>query len=178
MPRCSPLHKSVGVFLERRVIPGIADDRLFLAGVLSGAPGDSTAVLARLDARIVAKPLHTIVFHLAPETIVDPFQGVHQRRPHGIGSRAQGPDGEVMPPHIGFGKWTHGGTGETTAPVIVHVGPQLIAREPVDLVLFDAIVHDFVVERDAIGRARVGAFTANFAEILDAVVNGLVRHQR
>src|SRR5262249_43916506 len=80
--------------------------------------------------------------------------------------------------HIGFGKRTHGGAGETTAPVIVHVRPQLIAGEPVDLVLFNAIVHDFVAERDAVGRARVGTFAANFAEILDAVVNGLVRHQR
>src|SRR5262245_49074916 len=100
--------------------------------MVSGAPGNSTAVLAGLDAGIVAEPLHPTGFHLAPETVVDPFQGVHQRRPHGIRSCAQGPDGEVVPPHIGFGKRTHGGTGETTAPVLVYVGPQLIAGEPVN----------------------------------------------
>src|SRR5215510_5487192 len=135
MPRRSPLHKSVGIFLQRRIVSDVANDRLFLTYVVSGAPGDSTTVLARLDAGIVAKPLHATVFHLAPETVVDPFQGMHQCRPHGIGRRAQGPDGEIVPPHIGLSKRTHGGASETTAPVIVHIGPQLVAGEPVDLVL-------------------------------------------
>src|SRR5262249_59921307 len=81
-------------------------------------------------------------------------------------------------PHIGFSKRTHGGTGETTAPVLVYIGPKLIAGEPVDLVLFGAVVHDFVAERDAVGWTRVGAFAANFAEILHTIVDRLVRHQR
>src|SRR5215510_14350718 len=114
MPRRSPLHKSVGVFLQRRIVSDVANDRLFLACVVSGAPGDSTAVLARLDAGIVAEPLHATSFYLAPETVVDPFQGMHQCWPHGIGRRAQGPDGKIVPPHIGLGKRTHRGAAYST----------------------------------------------------------------
>ena len=41
--------------------------------------------------------------------------------------------------------------------MVVHVGAKLIAGEPIDFVFLDAVVDDFIAERDAIGRAGVGA---------------------
>src|SRR5207249_11314808 len=45
------------------------------------------------------------------------------------------PYGEAPPPHVGLGERTDGGAGEAASPVRIHVRPDLVAREPVDLVL-------------------------------------------
>src|SRR5262249_18530236 len=85
---------------------------------------------------------------------------------------------ETAPPHIGLGKGADSGAGEAASPVSVDVRPELVAGQPVDLVLLDAVEHDLVAERDAVGGTADGAFPADLAEILDADVDGLVWHQR
>ena len=51
-----------------------------------------------------------------------------------------GDDRHRVPPDIGFSERADCGAGQAAAPVIVHVGSQLVAGEPVDLVFFDAVV--------------------------------------
>ena len=76
-----------------------------------------------------------------------------------------------MPPDVGLGIGTDGGAGEAATPVIVHIGAQFVASEPVDLVLLDAVVHDLVANRDTIGRAGIGTLAADFAEVVDTDVH-------
>ena len=83
-----------------------------------------------------------------------------------------------VPPDVRLGKRADGGAGEAAAPMIVHVRSQLVASEPIDLVFFDTVEDHLVAERNAVGRTRVGAFTANFAEVIDADIHGRVGNER
>src|SRR6516164_8878141 len=82
-----------------------------------------------------------------------------------------------MPPGVGFGERADGGTGETASPIIVHIRPELVTSEPIDLVFFNSVKHHLITKGDAIGRTGVSAFAADLAEVFNADVNGLVRHQ-
>ena len=62
--------------------------------------------------------------------------------------------------------------------MIVHIWPELVAGEPIDLVFFDSVEDHLVAKRDAVGRTGVSAFAADLAEVLDADVDGFVRYQR
>src|SRR5262245_22967161 len=83
-----------------------------------------------------------------------------------------------MPPDVGFGERADGGAGKTAPPVIVHIRPELVTGEPVDLVFFNSIKDYLIAKRDAVGGTGVGAFAADLAEVLHADINGSVRHQR
>ena len=83
-----------------------------------------------------------------------------------------------VPPDIRLGKRADSGAGEAATPVIVHVGSELVASEPIDLVFFDTVEDHLVAERNAVGRTRVGAFTANFAEVFDADIHRLIGNER
>src|SRR4029450_13610578 len=83
-----------------------------------------------------------------------------------------------MPPGGGLGEREDGGTGKTAPPLIVHIRPELVTSEPIDLVFFNSVKDHLIAKRDAVGGTGVGAFTANLAEVLNADVNGLIRYQR
>src|SRR4029450_5946496 len=83
-----------------------------------------------------------------------------------------------MPPGVGLGGRANGGTGKTASPLIVHIRPELVTGEPIDLVFFNSVKDHLIAKRDAVGGTGVGAFAASVAEALNADVNGLVRYQR
>ena len=83
-----------------------------------------------------------------------------------------------MPPCIRLGKRADGGTGKTAPPLIVHIRPELVASEPIDLVFFNSVKDDLIAKGNTVGWTGIGAFAANFAEIIHAIINGLVRYQR
>src|SRR5262245_54373041 len=62
--------------------------------------------------------------------------------------------------------------------MIVYVGSELVTSEPVDLVFFNAVKDHFITERNAVGRASVGALAANLAKIFDPNVHRLIGNQR
>src|SRR4029077_5054587 len=83
-----------------------------------------------------------------------------------------------MPPGVGFGERADGGTGKTAPPLIVHIGPELVTSEPIDLVFFNSVKDYLIAEGDTVGGTSVSAFAADLAEVLNADVDGLVRYQR
>ena len=83
-----------------------------------------------------------------------------------------------MPPNLGLGVRADRDAAHADFPELHDVCPQPVAGLPVDLVLLNTVVHHLVVHGDAVGRAGGGAFTADFAEVVDADVDGLIGHQR
>src|SRR5437773_12525695 len=82
------------------------------------------------------------------------------------------------PSDVEFGERAHGRAVEAALTVRIYVLPDLVAREPVDLVLLDSGVDDLVAEGHAVGGAIDRALPADLAEVLHAIVDGLVGHQR
>src|SRR5437773_11350805 len=82
------------------------------------------------------------------------------------------------PSDVEFGERAHGRAVEAALTVRIYVLPDLVAREPVDLVLLDSVVDDLVTKGHAVGGAIDRALPADLAEVFHAVVDGLVGHQR
>src|SRR5215475_10158355 len=61
--------------------------------------------------------------------------------------------------------------------MIMHIRPELVTGEPVDLVFLNAVKDHLIAKRNAVGGAGVGAFAADLAEVFYVDINGLVRHQ-
>lgn len=141
------------------------------------ATGDCARLISRLDAGVIAGPSDAIIARDSPETVIDPFERVDQRRPRRNWTGAQTPRGQAVPPNIWLSKRANGGTGQAATPIIVDVWAQFIAGEPIDLVFFDAVVNHLISEGDAIGRAGVSALAANLAEVFDSVVDGVIGDQ-
>src|SRR4029450_11603705 len=110
-----------------------------------------------------------------PEPVVDRLQRAHEHWTRGDGTRAERPDGETPPPDVGLGERADCGAGEAASPVRVHVGPDLVAREPVDLVLLDTVEDHLVPEGHAVGGTVDRALATDLAEVLHTVVDGLCR---
>src|SRR5687768_14777713 len=142
------------------------------------AAGDGARLISRLDTGIVAEPAHAIITRDSPEAVIDPFERVNQSRPRRDWAGAQRPCSEAVPPDIGFGKRANRGAGQAAAPVIVHIRPQLVAGEPINLVFLDAVVNDLIAERNAVGGTSVSAFPANLTKIFDGVIDRLIGYQR
>src|SRR5581483_10387751 len=150
-------------------------------------------LLARLDTGVVSHPPHALLPDDAPEPVVDRLQRAHQQRPGGDRAIVQRLNGHRPPPRVRLGEGADDRAGEAAAPVLMDVGPELVAREPVDLELLDTVVDakpgrvalDFrslaghsVEEGDAVGGAGHGALVTNGAEIGYADVRGLPGNQR
>src|SRR5207245_7558892 len=114
----------------------------------------------------------------APGSGVHRLQCAHEHWTCWDGARAERPYGEAPPPDVRLGERTDGGAREAASPVRVHVGPHFIAREPIDLVLLDAVEDHLVPEGNAVGGTVDGALATDLAEVLHAVVDGLVRNKR
>src|SRR5712692_8824789 len=101
--------------------------------------------------------VHPPLRHYAPELVVNRLEAADQQRSQGDRAVAQRGDPQVAPPGGRLGIGANGHAGEAAAPVLVYVRPQLVAGEPLDLVLLDAVVDFFALERDAVRRAGNGA---------------------
>src|SRR4029077_8515780 len=79
---------------------------------------------------------------------------------------------------VGVGDPADSGTGKTAPPIIVHIRPELVTSEPIDLVFFDSVKNYLVAKRNAVRGTSVSAFAADLAEVFNADINGFVRYQR
>jgi len=141
------------------------------------AAGNGTGVFPWLDAGVIVKPLHSCLARHSPESVVDGLEGIHQDWPQGNGAGVKCQDGKATPPNVGFGKRANGGAGQAASPMIVSIGAQLVAGQPVDLVLLDPVVDLLALEGDAVSGAVDGAFATDLTEVFNAYVDGLVRYQ-
>src|SRR5262249_60287130 len=137
--------------------------------MLGSAPGHRAGLLPRLDARVVPEPPDSRLPRRAPEPVVDRLERAHEHRTGGDGARAERPHGEAPPPDVRLGERADGGTGEAASPVRVDVRPDLVAREPVDLVLLDPVEDCLVTERHAVGRTVDPALAADLAQVLQSL---------
>src|SRR5579871_6561832 len=135
-------------------------------------------MLAGLYARVVAHESDALLAGYAPESIVDDLQGVYESWPRWNWAIVQCAYRHGPPPGVALGKRADSRTGEAAAPEIVGIRAELIAGQPVDLVLLYAVEDDLVSKADAIGRAIDGTLAANLAEIRHAELRGLAGDQR
>ena len=177
MPCLAPLDEGVGLLLDRGVEPDVAFDDLLRLLVVGGAAWIGAVVLAHLEAGVVPHELDAPGRELTPERVVDPLQGVDDGRPGLDRGHLEDLAADAPPPGVRLGEWADGDAGQAAAVVIGHVRADLVAGQPVDLVLLDAVVDDLRAERDAVRRAVVGALAADLAEVLDAQVDRAVRDQ-
>src|SRR5207245_4953784 len=164
-----PLHESVGVLLERRIV-AYAPYGLGRVGraMLRGAAGHRAGLLPGFDAGVIAEPPHSRLPRGAPEPVVDRLQRAHEEGARRDGARAERPHGEAPPPDIRLGERADGGAREAASPVRVHVGSDLVASEPIDLVLLDPVEDHLVPERHAVRGTVDGALATNLAKVLHA----------
>src|SRR5262245_27559600 len=134
------LDEPVGVLLQRRVIADVAHwiGRVGRA-MRRRAACHRAGLLSGFDAGVITEPADPRLLRRAPESVVDRLQRAYEHRTGGNGARAEGPHGEATPPHDRLGERTHGGAGEAASPVRIHVRPDLVTREPVDLVFLDSV---------------------------------------